>query len=150
MRVALHNYLAFHAFCLNSPTPPFTPPATKMHINLTRADQDRSLLVSLSEPRSRRLTAKKYGLSSGCLPLLAALVFRSNQRLSTRPRDLYRAEIVNEKLARTYLRELIGAGLAELSSYRGCRYLRPTVTGLGVAVYYARETRTGAIEFLKY
>ena len=107
------------------------------------------LLASLTEPRARRLTAKKYGLSSGCLPLLAGLVFRHNQRLATRPRDLYRAEIVNEKLARAYLRELIRAGLVQLNSYRGCRYLSSTVNGLGVAMCYAREMRTGAKEFLK-
>ena len=116
----------------------------------TLTDPNNHLLASLSEPRARRLTAKKYGLSSGCLPLLAGLVFRQNQRLSTRPRDLYRAEIVNEKLARVYLRELIGTGLAELSAYRGCRYLRPTLTGLGVTAYYAREMRTGAKDFLKF
>lgn len=118
--------------------------------NFTLTDPTNHLLASLTEPRARRLTAEKYGLRSGCLPLLAGLVFRQNQRLSTRPRDLYRAEIVNEKLARYYLHELIRAKLAELSLYRGCRYLRPTLTGLGVAAYYAREMRTGAKEFLKF
>jgi len=116
----------------------------------TLTNQSNHLLFSLSEPRARRLTAKKYGLSSGCIPLLAGLVFRAEQRLSTRPRDLYLAEVVNEKLARLYLRELIGAGFAQISPYRGCRYLRPTLTGLGVAAYYAREMRTGAKEFLKF
>jgi hypothetical protein len=116
----------------------------------TLTDPNNHLLASLSEPHARRLAAKKYGLSSGCLPLLAGLAFRENQHLSTRPRDLYRAEIVNEKLARAYLRELIGAKFAELSTHRGCRYLRPTLTGLGVTAYYAREMRTGAKEFLKF
>ena len=115
----------------------------------TLTDSTNHLLASLTEPRARRLTAEKYGLRSGCLPLLAGLVFRQNQRLSTRPRDLYRAEVVNEKLARAYLRELLRAGLAELSPYRGCRYLRPTLNGVGVAAYYAREMRTGASEFSK-
>ena len=56
---------------------------------------------------------------------------------------------MNEKLARAYLRELVRAELAELRMYRGCRYLCPTLTGLGVIAYYAREMRTGAKEFLK-
>lgn len=113
-----------------------------MHINLTQADQDKSLLISLSEPSARRLASKKAGVRSGSLPVLAAVVFRQRNRLSTTPRVIYAAEIANTKLVRAYLRELIAAGLVNLQIIRGRRYLSPTLAGLGVAVHYTKTIRS--------
>jgi len=111
------------------------------------ADTSKSLLVSISEPKARRLVAKSAGLSSGALPVLSAIAWRDRKRLSTRPKTVYSAGIANEKLVREYLRELILAGFVRLDHYRGCRYLHITLEGLAVAAEYTRRIRAGALAF---
>ena len=110
-------------------------------------DTNKSLAVSAAEPKARREVAKKAGLPSGALPVLAALVLAYNNRQATRPRTLYAAEIASEKLVRAYIRKLIGVGLVSLQRLRGCRYLTPTLAGLALASEYTRRIRAGSLAF---
>jgi hypothetical protein len=110
-------------------------------------DTNKSLAVSLSEPKARREVAKKAGLPSGALPVLAALVLAHNNRQATRPRTLYAAEIASERLVRAYISKLIGANLVSMQRLHGCRFLSPTLDGLALTSDYTRRIRAGTIAF---
>ena len=56
---------------------------------------------------------------------------------------MYEASIANTGLVRSYLKELIAAGLVQLSIRRGCRWIQPTGTGMVLADKYLREIRGG-------
>lgn len=105
------------------------------------SEADKSLMVTVVEPYARKKIAKEAGLPSGAVPVLAAIVSRSNLSLFSRPSTIYAANICNEKLARSYIRRLVAGGFIELERRRGCRYLRPTAVGLRVTISYCRVMR---------
>lgn len=111
------------------------------------SEADKSLAISLAEPAARRKVAKSAGIPSGAVPVLAGVVFRARIRQSCRPRTLYGAGIASEKLVRAYIRQLIQAELVSLERLRGCRFLHPTLKGLGVAAEYSRQIRLGCRAF---
>lgn len=119
----------------------------KMQIERKISEVDKSLAISLAEPKARRKVAKAAGIPSGALPVLAGLVYRYRIKQSCRPRTLYGAEIASESLVRGYLRRLIQLGLVYLTRRQGSRFLHPTLKGLVVATDYAREMRTGCQAF---
>ena len=102
------------------------------------------LLLTAAEPAARRIVAKKHGIKSGAVPVLAALVARADLRLTSRPKDLYSAKIAGEKLVRGYLRGLVLAGLVADERHRGLRTVRPTLRAYGVMGDYHRALRGGA------
>ena len=111
------------------------------------SEADKSLMVTVFEPYARKKIAKEAGLPSGAIPVLAAIVSRSNLSLYSRPSTIYAVNICNEKLARSYIRCLIAGGLIDLERRRGCRYLRPTALGLRVTDSYCRAMRCGIQAF---
>ena len=86
-----------------------------------QAEQQKTLLTIVAEAAARKKIAKSAGIKSGCLPLLAGIIFRSYNGQNTRPGQLYSAAVVNNKLARAYIRLLIDAGLVRLQVIHGCR-----------------------------
>ena len=110
-------------------------------------EEKKTLLTVVAEAAARKIIAKKAGIKSGALPLLAAIAFRRYQGHNTRPQQLYAGAVCNEKLARSYIKQLIGAGLVHLQIVRDCRWLSPTLAGLGVAGNYAREIRNRGKDF---
>ena len=111
------------------------------------SEATKSLLISLSEPKARRKCAKAAGIPTGAVPVLAGLVYKYRMNQISRPRTLYGAEIASEKLIRAYIRCLIQSELVRLEVRRGCRFLHPTLKGLGIAAEYAREIRAGSRAF---
>lgn len=114
------------------------------------AEQAKTLLTVLAEAAARQKAAKKAGIRSGCLVLLAGIVFRRHAGHNTRPKHLHETGCMGEKLARAYIRELIGAGLVRLQVVRGCRWLSPTLDGFAVATDYARHIRSGSRDFSQH
>ena len=111
------------------------------------SEADKFLMIKVLEPRARKKIAKEAGLPTGALPVLSAIVSRTNLGLSSRPLTVYGAEIANEMLIRAYIFRLIAGGFVELQRRRGCRFLVPTATSLCLADAYAREMRGGSQAF---
>lgn len=111
------------------------------------AEQQKTLLTVVAEAAARQKIAKKSGIKSGCLVVLAGIVFRHRQGHSTRPKHLYLAATMNEKLTRAYARQLVEAGLVRLQVVYGCRWLSPTLDGVAVATNYARQIKENSNAF---
>ena len=111
------------------------------------SDADKSLAISLAEPKARRKVAKAAGIPSGAVPVLAGLVYRCRIKQNCRPRTLYDAGIASESLVRRYLRRLIQLELVYLERRYGSRFLHPTLKGMAVATEYARQMRAGSQAF---
>ena len=118
-----------------------------MPIKRLISDADKSLAISLAEPKARRKVAKAAGIPSGAIPVLAGLVYRYRIKQNCRPRTLYGAGIASEQLVRAYVRRLIQLELVCLERWHGRRFLHPTLKGLAVATDYARELRAGSQAF---
>ena len=109
-----------------------------------------ALIIIAAEAQARRKVAKLANLPSGALPVLSLIVFRYEQGKSSRPKTVYAAEIVNEALARSYIRHLVAAKLIALTVRRGIRWLAPTLDGIGLAAKYYRAIRTGRYQIETY
>ena len=105
--------------------------------------QANALIIIAAEAQARRKVAKLANLPSGALPVLSLIVFRHEQGANSRPKTVYAAEIVNEALARSYIRQLVAAKLVALTVRRGVRWLAPTLDGVGLAAKYYRAIREG-------
>jgi hypothetical protein len=114
-----------------------------VHKSKSISAQANTLIVIASEGQARRKVAKLANLPSGALPVLSLIVFRHEQGKSSRPKTVYAAEIVNEALARSYIRQLVAAKLVALTVRRGVRWLAPTLDGVGLAAKYYRAIREG-------
>ena len=101
------------------------------------------LVLIAAEANARRKVAKLANVSSGTLPVLALLVYRSEQGKISRPAAVHASNIVNPALGRAYVRQLIAANLVALSVRRGRRILAPTLGGYALAAKYARTVREG-------
>jgi hypothetical protein len=108
---------------------------------------DLALLTIATEPKARRIVAKAYGLPTGAMPVLAALGFRDSQGESTRPREVYGAELGSETLIRHYIAVLIKARLVERFTIYRTRFLRLTSQGITVVGRYERELREATVAF---
>ena len=102
-----------------------------------------TLIIIAAEAQARRKVAKLANLPSGALPVLSLIVFRYEQGKSSYPKTVYAAEIINEALARSYIRQLVAAKLISLTVRRGVRWLAPTLDGVGLAAKYYRAIREG-------
>ena len=101
------------------------------------------LIMIAAEAAARRCCAKSANINSGAIPVLALLVGRREQGENSRPKTVYLANIANEGLVRSLIRQLVAAKLVALTVRRGVRWLAPTLDGIVLASKYTREIRTG-------
>ncbi|GAB3877160.1 hypothetical protein GCM10028824_36580 [Hymenobacter segetis] len=102
-----------------------------------------TLILITAEAEARRKVARQANVPSGALPVLALVVYRREQSKITRPAAVYAANIANEALIRSYIRQLVAADLLALTVRRGRRTLAPTLAGLGLTAKYYRAIREG-------
>lgn len=146
----MKDYQAFLPFSPFSSPIPFTPLSLTVSKPHPLNVQANALCLIVAEAEARREVSKQANVPSGALPVLALLVFRYEQRKISHPAAVYAANIANVALVRSYIRLLVDAELIALTVRRGCRTLRPTLTGLGLASKYYRAVREGRYQIETY
>ena len=143
--VALYanDYQAFPAFSAIQSPIPFTLPLYTVSKTPPLTTEANMLVLIAAEANARRKVAKLAGIQSGTLPVLALVVYRRGQGKISRPAAVYAANIANEPLVRSYIRQLVAADLLALTVRRGRRTLAPTLGGLALAAKYYRAVREG-------
>ena len=99
-----------------------------------------SLLVSFAAPKAVRTVARKFGVSTGAIQLLNAVIYRDELKKSTNSAQLQAPKTAAKTLVRANIAELVSAGLVERQRGRG-PWLRLTLNGISAGFLFQRELR---------